>query len=198
GNIGGMQRGAVRLANGSFKTDRASDPTLTDAQLRALAASGQELTYTAVPVGSGTRIGIDRDLDGCLDFDDASPADPTNCGAGTTTTTTIGSTTTTTTQPAGCTTVPVLDPKASVGVTARNDLGRIRAKMLIDLASYSGESVTVSLSDSDTPAIAIQSVGALPPIGTSGKRFRFTTSSYGVQRVGMRDVTRSHPGQFKL
>jgi hypothetical protein len=44
---------------------------LTDANLRALASTaGQELTYTCVPPGSGTRAGIDRDEDGTLDGDE--------------------------------------------------------------------------------------------------------------------------------
>ncbi|NIP78115.1 MAG: hypothetical protein GWM90_02475, partial [Gemmatimonadetes bacterium] len=56
--------------------DRAADPLLTDAQLRQVATiSGQELTYTAVPVGAGTRAGVDRDEDGVLDGDDNCPAD---------------------------------------------------------------------------------------------------------------------------
>jgi len=39
-----------------------------------------EITYTCVPLGSGRRIGIDRDEDGVLDGDEAQagsdPADP--------------------------------------------------------------------------------------------------------------------------
>jgi hypothetical protein len=43
------RRGALRLASGEFETDRISDPLLSDAQLRGLAATaGQELTYTCV------------------------------------------------------------------------------------------------------------------------------------------------------
>src|SRR5262249_386855 len=80
GTLAGVQRGWPRLANGTFESDRAADAALTDAQLRAQAATaGQERTYTCVPFGSGTRIGIDRDLDGCLDFDDGAPTDPTTC-----------------------------------------------------------------------------------------------------------------------
>jgi YVTN family beta-propeller protein len=102
GNLGGVQRGWLRLANGTFRSDRAADATLTDTQLRAqAAAAGQERTYTCVPFGSGTRIGIDRDLDGCLDFDDGAPTDPTICAAGGTTTTS----TTTTTSPTSSTTM---------------------------------------------------------------------------------------------
>ena len=68
------------ISNGDFVTDRASDPPLSDAALRLLAATpGQELTYTCVPPGSGVRAGIDRDLDGFFDRDEvdagADPAD---------------------------------------------------------------------------------------------------------------------------
>jgi YVTN family beta-propeller protein len=81
GTIAGLQRGAVRLPSGLFQTDRASEPTLTDPQVRALAAvAGQELTYTCVPPGSGERIGVDRDGDGAFDRDEIDggfdPADP--------------------------------------------------------------------------------------------------------------------------
>jgi len=92
GTVGGVQRGAVRVEGTSnlFKIDRAADPLLTDAQMRNLATTpGQELTYSCVPPGSGIRIGIDRDQDGCLDFDDADPTNPAVCAAVATTTTTI-------------------------------------------------------------------------------------------------------------
>ena len=75
GTIGGEPRGAVRNAGGTFTMDKAADPARTDAALRAEAAvAGQELTYTCVPPGSGTRMGIDRDEDGVLDGDDNCPA----------------------------------------------------------------------------------------------------------------------------
>jgi DNA-binding beta-propeller fold protein YncE len=43
---------------------------LTDAQLRGLAAQ-RPLTYTCVPLGSGYRIGLDADLDGCYNRTEA-------------------------------------------------------------------------------------------------------------------------------
>lgn len=49
---------------------------LSEASLRRLALLG-ELTFTAVPLNSGQRIGLDRDLDGVLDGDDRRPTDPT-------------------------------------------------------------------------------------------------------------------------
>jgi DNA-binding beta-propeller fold protein YncE/mono/diheme cytochrome c family protein len=87
GAISGLPRGAVRLPGGTFRTDRASEAPLGDAELRALAATaGQELTYTCVPPGSGTRIGVDRDEDGALDRDEidagSDPADPTSLPGG--------------------------------------------------------------------------------------------------------------------
>src|SRR5262249_15161780 len=71
GTLSGLQRGALRLASGLFQRDRAADPLLADAQVRALAAgAGQELTYTCVPPGGGTRIGVDRDEGGFLHRDE--------------------------------------------------------------------------------------------------------------------------------
>src|SRR4029077_777323 len=102
GTISGLQRGAVRLASGEFSTGRASEALLTDAQVRALANTAvQELTYTCVPPGNGTRIGVDRDEDGFLDRTEidagSDPADPASVPGG-------GTTTTTTTNPGATTT----------------------------------------------------------------------------------------------
>ncbi len=70
-----------------FRSDRAGDPLMTDAQIRAIAAAGNELTYTCVPPGTGQRSGIDRDQDGALDQDEedagSDPADPASVPAGT-------------------------------------------------------------------------------------------------------------------
>jgi YVTN family beta-propeller protein len=99
GTLAGQQRGWWRGPGGTFVADRASDPSLTDAQLRAQATTpGQERTYLCVPVGSGVRVGIDRDEDGFRDRDEidagSDPADPSSVPGGTTTTTTSSSTTT--------------------------------------------------------------------------------------------------------
>ena len=82
GNAGGQARG-WRLAAGEFIPDRAAEPALSDAALRALATTnGQELTYTAMPRGAGQRAGLDRDEDGVLDRDEldagSDPADPSS------------------------------------------------------------------------------------------------------------------------
>ncbi|MCX2978452.1 hypothetical protein EYC82_13885 [Halieaceae bacterium IMCC11814] len=72
GSVGGEERGAVRLANGQFRTD--TDEFFSDAQIRTLANSEGPLTYTCVPPGSGTRLGIDRDEDGELNALDNCPS----------------------------------------------------------------------------------------------------------------------------
>ncbi len=122
GPIGGQERGWVRLASGMFRSDRASEPLLTPTQLHDQAlVAGQERTYTCVPVGSGTRIGVDRDLDGCFDRDELDlGSDPTDAGSNgcltgstTTTTTTGGSTTTSTTLPP-----PLCGPVPATGCRA--------------------------------------------------------------------------------
>jgi hypothetical protein len=99
-----------------FRSDLSTEPLLTDAALRLEAGTAnQERTYTCVPVGSGVRIGVDRDSDGCFDRDEtlggSDPADPLDsaCGLSTTTTTTSlpgGTTTTSTTLPTICGSVP--------------------------------------------------------------------------------------------
>jgi hypothetical protein len=50
----------------SFATDNPRHPTISEADLLALAAN-TPLTFTAVPLGNGERIALDRDSDGTLD-----------------------------------------------------------------------------------------------------------------------------------
>ncbi len=83
GNLAGVDRGWVRLPGGQFRSDRATEPLLTKAALRKQAkVQGQERTFTCVPVGSGERIGVDRDGDGAFDRDEvdagSDPADPSS------------------------------------------------------------------------------------------------------------------------
>ncbi len=76
GIVGGDARGWwFEPADNAFEPDRVGEPALEKAALLALAAlPGQELTFTAVPTGSGVRVGIDRDRDAVLDGDDNCPA----------------------------------------------------------------------------------------------------------------------------
>lgn len=54
---------------GVFLRDKAGNPALTDAQLRALADDDTAITYTAVPKGNGIRMALDRDLNGVRNGD---------------------------------------------------------------------------------------------------------------------------------
>ena len=61
------------LWNGSgFQTAFSAAPPITDAQMRQLIAAHllPPVTFTCVPVGSGSRIAIDRDGDGFADYDE--------------------------------------------------------------------------------------------------------------------------------
>ena len=77
--IDGEARGYVYENGGTMASDRAGESrALADLLLEA--APGSEITLTVVPMGSETRIGIDRDRDTFLDRDEldvcADPADP--------------------------------------------------------------------------------------------------------------------------
>jgi hypothetical protein len=70
-DIGGEMRGWAMDRNGQFRPDRAAESPIDQTSLEALiAAPDQYLTYLCTPWGSGTRIGIDRDLDGTLNGDE--------------------------------------------------------------------------------------------------------------------------------
>ncbi|HEV3032618.1 MAG TPA: hypothetical protein VG319_13310 [Polyangia bacterium] len=57
------------VTTGLFTTDAWGSRALSDEGLRRL-GEDDALTFTAVPPGSGVRLGIDRDLDGVLDADE--------------------------------------------------------------------------------------------------------------------------------
>ena len=81
GRSAGLARGWRYNGGGTWQSDRAAE-SLTTAALQGAAASGSEITFTVVPQGSQTRIGIDRDLDGIFDRDEldgcSDPADATS------------------------------------------------------------------------------------------------------------------------
>ena len=84
---GGIPRGYVYIGSGQFQSDRASE-IVPRSVLEFAAGPGSELTFAVVPRGTAVRLGIDRDLDGCLDRDEidagSDPADPSShaCGPG--------------------------------------------------------------------------------------------------------------------
>jgi hypothetical protein len=118
GVIDGLERGYVyNPATDRFQSDRATDPTLTDAQLRTSVNSASEsLTYTCAPPGSGARMGIDRDEDTYLDQDEidggSDPADPNSIPG-------ANPTPTLTTMPSPTPTpTPLCDPTPATGCRA--------------------------------------------------------------------------------
>lgn len=82
GIINGERRGYYMLDPETFQSDRAAEQASL-IQLFAAAGPGQEFTWTVVPRGSETRIGVDRDEDGYFDRDEldagTDPADPRDC-----------------------------------------------------------------------------------------------------------------------
>lgn len=68
--IEGRARGYLLQQDGTFASDReGEDPLTFDALLERAVESGNALTLTAVPPGSGRRMAIDRNEDGVLDGD---------------------------------------------------------------------------------------------------------------------------------
>ena len=82
GRVSGVETGYV-FTNGAFQPSTTKVPPLSEAQLRALVGPATDgLTFTAVPPGSGWRVGVDRDGDGYADLDElaahTSPTDPSS------------------------------------------------------------------------------------------------------------------------
>ena len=88
GMVGGEPRGWLRENSGDFLSD--VNTTITDTDLRDLAAVEGPITYTCAPPGSGERMGINRDednflgsgLDNCPAVANNSQTDTDNDGLG--------------------------------------------------------------------------------------------------------------------
>ena len=170
GVVSGVERGGYRLSNGSFQMDRASD-VRTEAQVRALAATtGQELTYTAMPPGSGPRAGVDRDSDGVFDRDEldagANPAaSPTPVPTPTPTPTPVPTATPTPTLAPTPTPTPTPVPTATPTPP---------------LATATPVPPTLIV----TGSMALRD-DALPPIDPSGRSFTFKAKNSGTLGSGV-------------
>jgi hypothetical protein len=71
GVINGKQRGWLLQPSGMFRPDRDGDEHVdTDALMALSQTPGQQLTFTAVPPGSGERIALDRNEDDVLNGDE--------------------------------------------------------------------------------------------------------------------------------
>ena len=81
GVVNGEARGYLMLADGRYQSDRQAE-VLSDTQLRALVNAGnQTLTFTCVPPGSGSWMGIDHDENGQYDRDELDNAEAGNKAA---------------------------------------------------------------------------------------------------------------------
>jgi hypothetical protein len=69
GVLNGEHRGFFLVPPGTMQSDRAGEQTNIDV-LRLSAARRAEITFTVVPAGTQTRIGVDRDEDGFFDRDE--------------------------------------------------------------------------------------------------------------------------------
>lgn len=79
GRFAGEDRGYTYAGMDLYQSDRAIDTPLHADLVAAANQDGAVITFTAVPLGSETRIGIDRDRDGFLDTDELDAcADPAN------------------------------------------------------------------------------------------------------------------------
>ena len=91
-----------------------------------------------------------------------------------------------------------VDPDAKIDLKARKDAGKLGAKLLVDLADYAGEPVSVLLHDADTPAIASRLVGAVPPKGHKGGRWRYKAKAPGLTTVDLADLDAKIPGKLRV
>ncbi|MDY7231562.1 YncE family protein [Hyalangium rubrum] len=82
GRVWLQEVGLLYVGNDQFTKDRVSLPAISKEDLLESCTGECVLTFTCVPLGAGTRIGLDRDLDGFRDGDErvagSNPADPTS------------------------------------------------------------------------------------------------------------------------
>ncbi|MEO8606182.1 MAG: hypothetical protein ABI629_26660, partial [bacterium] len=125
GVLAGAARGWVYAGGNNFRSDRNGEALVDKTTLRLQAAVvGQDLTFTCVPVGSGQRIGVDRDEDSYLDATEADlgtdPADPASVPpTATPTATATGTATATVTNTPTITNTPVGPPSTVTSTPTR-------------------------------------------------------------------------------
>ena len=82
GVVDDQQRGWLYTGGDTFQSDSAADGNWSKSALLAAASQpGNAVTFTCVPPGSGKRMGIDRDKDNVLDFNDRSSCSASRFGA---------------------------------------------------------------------------------------------------------------------
>ena len=85
GRIGAQPRGWWYQNDGTWRPDKQAQAAIATAALLTLAGTGSEITVTGVPLGSGQRMGNDRDRDGYRDGDEldagSNPGNPASTPA---------------------------------------------------------------------------------------------------------------------
>ena len=197
GVIAGQPHAWLFTSAGGFQPDRAAQTFVSDATLRALAATpGQELTYTAVPPGSGLRIALDRDADGTFDADEAA----------------IG------TDPLNAYSVPATNPQIRItrldqpaGMQRMSMSGLVTIGFPTGVLDPIAEGFQFTVSDLNGQPIFARTIpaGARPTprgsgwaVSRSGKVWTFRDTSgtlaNGITRAVLTDQTAKHPGRFKF
>jgi hypothetical protein len=78
-SVNGAPRGWQYLSGGNFQSDQAGIIE-TQAAILARASALEPVVFTAVPRGTGLRMGIDRDRDGIFDYDEVRDLSPALAG----------------------------------------------------------------------------------------------------------------------
>jgi hypothetical protein len=93
---------------------------------------------------------------------------------------------------------PVNDPDAVIKIVARNDAGKMNGKMVMDMAGYGGQALSVSLVDGNG-TVASETVGAIPAKGSSGKKWLYKfKGSGGITKVLLKHLAPGQPGKLKI
>jgi hypothetical protein len=144
--------------------------------------AGQEVTFTCVPPGSGSRIGIDRDGDGAGDGDEgdagtdsANPADVPSAPQVCTSTTSV----------------------AFKRATLTDRRGVLFMNVEIDLDQYAQETVSVIATDGDGPIMAEGVAGASIVTKGSASKYRAPKGATGIKTITIREK-RNSGGIFKI
>jgi hypothetical protein len=180
GIVGGEHRGYLYVGGGLFESDRESEGTITDAVLRAEATiGGQELTYTAVPVGEGTRIALDRDGDGFRDRDELDDGS----------------------DPANALSVPC-ETEVNVNYRAakfKDSSARVVVKVEVVLGTFTGQTVELRATDDGGPIFDEAVLGSLFESNTKGNRFQYKgpKKTPGISKISITANTRV-VGGFKV
>ena len=174
-------RGWIYTGAAQFTSDRYSEGSLTEVALRDLAdIAGQELTFTAVPVGEGYRIGVDRDLDGYRDGDEVDAgSDPVDAAS----------------TPCDSTVSSFVYRKAQL----QDSKGKLKITADVTLASpYTGGGITVVAEDGGGLIFAGQIAAgqAVPNASGSTYKYKAPMGTTGISSVKIKAM--STPGLYRV